>query len=188
MAVSTSYNMALFPFRHLAGVQRLFPHRRKVPLLLVVAAVFLLQPRLTAAHAQTDFEHEDLSTLLEEESLFSMKKQRNVSLKKTRDFQTFEKGSDVVRFTSLDRKYISEVDLLSEDALNSDLLPSEYNLEHERHKREVYESSGSENECEYCKGPFHVCTDLTTGYNCTCEVGFVREDQECYADLYKRRD
>ncbi|XP_046546621.1 fibrillin-1-like [Haliotis rubra] len=181
----TPYTM-LPTVRRLAGVLRLSPHRRKVPPLMIVAIVFLFHTVVTAA--ETDLDHDDLATLLEEESFISMTKPVNTSLK-SRDFQTFEKGVEVVRYTSLDRKYETEVDLFSEDALNSDLLPSEYNLQHERHKREVYESSGDLNECdsderEYCKGPFDVCIDLTNGYECQCEDGFVRRDQECFAEMF----
>ncbi|XP_067686050.1 fibrillin-2-like [Haliotis asinina] len=168
------------------GVLRQSPHRRKVPHLMIVVVVLLFHAMVTAA--QRDFEHDDLATLLEEESFISMQKHLNTSMK-TRDFRTFEKGVEVVRFTSLDRKYETEVDLLSEEALNSDFLPSEYNLLHERHKREVYEASGDVNECddddrEYCKGPFDVCTDLVAGYECGCVAGFVRRDRECFAEMF----
>ncbi|XP_046546610.1 protein disulfide isomerase Creld2-like isoform X2 [Haliotis rubra] len=84
-------------------------------------------------------------------------------------------------FTSLYRKYSSEVDLLSEDALNSDLLPSETNLQQEREKRDVQSSGDDVDECldpdlNTC---LQNCTNTDGGFNCTCFEGYEEEGNNC---------
>ncbi|XP_071100756.1 uncharacterized protein [Haliotis cracherodii] len=92
-----------------------------------------------------------------------------------------EDESDKDVFMFLYRNVTSEVDLSPEDALNSDLIRSEYNLQQEREKRDIESSGDDVNECldPVLNTCLQNCTNTDGGFNCSCFNGFEGTGNNC---------